>query len=130
VLRDISDLKHATLELEAQFNRSVAAEHRARAESERMNVIIENAGVPILVTDRQTRIVLMNREAERLFGSTAGGATTSPRTKDIRTNDAKLAGLINDFLLQAQQRREAELALVDPDRAREFPARAVSRKTS
>jgi signal transduction histidine kinase len=128
VLRDITDLKAAARELEVQFSRSVAAEHRARRESERLNVIIENAGVPIFVTDRHTNIQLMNREAERLLEARPGTAQTSPRVHDIRANDAKLAGLISEFLLHARSRREARLMLVDPDEAREFPALAVSTK--
>jgi signal transduction histidine kinase len=128
VLRDITDLKHATLELEKQYSRSLAAEHQARRESERLNVIIENAGVPILVTDRLTQIVLMNREAEKLFDIAQGEPRSSPKTRDISANGTKLAGLINDFLLQSWIRREAQLSLVDPDRAREFPALAVSTK--
>jgi len=128
VLRDITDLKAAARELEVQFSRSVAAEHRARRESERLNVIIENAGVPIFVTDRHTNIQLMNREAERLLEAGPGTAQTSPRLHDIRANDAKLAGFISEFLLHARPRREARLMLVDPDEAREFPALAVSTK--
>jgi len=128
VLRDITDLKAATRELEVQFSRSVAAEHRTRRESERLNVIIENAGVPIFVTDGHTNIQLMNREAERLLEARPGTAQTSPRVHDIRANDAKLAGFISEFLFHARPRREGRLLLVDPDEAREFPALAVSTK--
>ncbi len=128
VLRDITDLKRVTLELESQFSRSVAAQHEARRESERLNVIIENAGVPILVTDPQTKIILMNREAERLFELGGRGPESSPRTRDIRANDTKLTGLISDFLLQSLRRREEHLTLVDPDGAREVPAMVVSTK--
>ena len=128
VMRDITDLRLAASELEIQFNRSLAAEYAARRESERLNVIIENAGVPILVTDRHTNVVLMNREAERLLDVGSRGLTASPRALDIRANDAKLAGFINEFLLQSRQRREARFYFVDPDEAREFPALAMSTK--
>lgn len=127
VLRDITDLRHATNALEVQYRRSVAAEHGARRESERLNVIIENAGVPIFVTDRQTNVALMNREAERLLQASRS-ARRSPRVQDVRANDAKLAGLINDFMIQPRLRQERRLTLVDPDEAREFPAMAVSTK--
>src|SRR5690606_2783141 len=67
VLRDITDLKHVVGELEVQFNRSRVAEHDARLERDRLNVILENVSDPILVTDERTNIVLMNPEADRLF---------------------------------------------------------------
>src|SRR5690606_10410190 len=67
VLRDITDLRHAVSELEVQFNRSRVAEHDAREERDRLNVILENVSDPILVTDARTRIVLLNPEADRLF---------------------------------------------------------------
>ena len=129
VLRDITDLKQATLELEVQFGRSIAAEHEARNESERLNVIIANAGIPILVTDPQADVIMMNREAERLLETgAASAARTTPRLHDIRDNDAKLAGFINEFMLQKRLRREERLTLVDPDEARDLPVLAVSTK--
>jgi PAS domain S-box-containing protein len=126
VLRDITDLKQATHELEVQFTRSIAAEHEARRESERLNVMIENAGIPIFVTDPQANVILMNREAERLLETSAVRA--SPRLHDIRDNDAKLAGFINEFMLQKRLRREERMTLVDPDEARDVPMLAVSTK--
>jgi signal transduction histidine kinase len=128
VLRDITDLKVAARELEVQVSRSVAAEHRMRRESQRLNVIIENAGIPILVTDRATNVLLMNREAERLLEASQPDSRHSLRVHDIRENDAKLAGFISEFLLHSRLRREGHLTLVDPDEAREFPALAVSTK--
>src|SRR5690606_3707449 len=50
LLRDITDLRHAVNELEVQFNRSRVAEHDARRERDRLNVILENVSDPILVT--------------------------------------------------------------------------------
>ena len=128
ILRDITDLKRVTMELETQFSRSLAAEHQSRRESERLNVIIENAGVPILVTDHQANIVLLNREAERLFEVSAQRVEPSHRIQSVRANDTKLTGLINDFLLQSQRRRQEQLTLVDPERALEFPAEALITK--
>lgn len=130
VLRDITDLKKASVEMEAQYGRSLAMEHAARQESERLNVIIENVGAPILVTDRQTKVILMNREAERLLDPAAPGTDDRERLRNVRDNDAKLAGLINDFLLQAETRRENRLTLTDPAERRIFPALALSTKIS
>ena len=128
VLRDITDLRQVATELEVQFSRSVAAEHKARRESERLNVIIENAGVPIFVTDRQAKITLMNSEAERLVDTAQAGPPSSPRNRDMRANATKLSGFLNEFVLQPGLRREKDLTLVDPEEAREFPVRALSTK--
>ena len=128
VMRDITDLKLAAHELEIQISRSLAAEYAARRETEKLNVIIENAGVPIVVTDRQTNIVLMNPEAESLLEVGPSGSTDSAPFDQIKANDAKLAGFLNDFLLQSRRRREARISLVSPDNATEFPALVVSTK--
>lgn len=126
ILRDITDLKRATTELEAEYGRSVAAQHRSRRESERLNVILANAGIPILVTDDRSDIMLMNHEAERLFEAppAPGDAVSS----DVRTNDARITGLISDFLLQEEPRREVEVQLREPTRGTQIPARVVLTK--
>lgn len=128
VLEDVTALRHATDELQAQFTRSVAAEHEARCESERLNVVIENAGVPILVTDAESEVVLMNREAERLLAETDEGPLAGPRLEGVRANNAKLGGTLADFLLQSRLRLRSRLTLVDPGHATEFPALALSTK--
>jgi PAS domain S-box-containing protein len=128
LLRDITDLKRATRELEVQFGRAVAAQHREQRESERLNVIIENAGVPILVTDAQANLMLMNRDAARLLADTAPSSGRSSPSGQTRDNDARLAGFINDFVLQPRPRHEGRLTLVDPHEERDFPTLAVSTK--
>lgn len=126
ILRDITDLQRATTELEAEYKRSVAAQHRSRRESERLNVILANAGVPILVTDERSDIVLMNHEAERLFQpSVVHGSESS---FDIQSNDATITGLISDFLLHGEPRREVEARLHDPARSSMIPVRVVLTK--
>jgi len=128
VLRDITELKRVSLELETQYNRSLTMEHQARRESERLNVIIENAGAPILVTDPHARIILMNREAERVFGSLSSPWPAPATAADVRANSTKITGLINDFLLQQRMRREEQVILVDPESGDEFPLEVVSTK--
>src|SRR5690606_9530332 len=59
VLRDITDLRRAVTELEVEFNRSRLAEHDARQERDRLNVVLENVSDPILVTDEHSNIILM-----------------------------------------------------------------------
>jgi len=128
ILRDITDLKRAVSELENQFNRSRAAEHRARRERDQLDVILENVGDPILVTDDKSSIILMNREAERLFVPAASAGTDSRQRRSVRANDTKFTTLISNFLLQPEQRRIEKLTLADPDTGEMFPAESVSSK--
>jgi PAS domain S-box-containing protein len=128
VLRDVTDLKRATTELEAQFKRLRQAELKARRERDRLNLILENVGDPILVTDDQSNIILMNREAERLFDLPPGADLKSRRRQDVRANDTKFSSFISDFSLSPDVTRVSEVQLTEPDTARRFPAEVVSGK--
>jgi signal transduction histidine kinase len=128
VLRDVTDLNAAARELEVQFSRSVVAEHRARREGDRLDSIIQNAAVPIFVTDNDARIQLINREAARLLEPRPGTAPTSPRVRDLEANHAKLTDFVRDLLLHARARNEGRLELVEPEEARELTVLAVSTK--
>jgi PAS domain S-box-containing protein len=128
VLRDVTDLKRATTELEAQFKRLRQTEQKARRERDRLNLILENVGDPILVTDDQSNIILMNREAERLFDVPAGTDLKSRRRHTVRTNDTKFSSFISDFSLSGDATRVAEFQLTEPESGRSFPAEVVSGK--
>jgi PAS domain S-box-containing protein len=128
VLRDVTDLKRATTELQAQFQRLRQAEQKARRERDRLNMILENVGDPILVTDDQSNIILMNREAERLFDVPSGTELKSRRRADVRTNDTKFSSFISDFALSSDHARDTEFHLTEPDTGRIIPAEVVSGK--
>jgi PAS domain S-box-containing protein len=128
VLRDVTDLKRATTELEHQFKRLRQAELKARRERDRLNMILENVGDPILVTDDQSNIILMNREAERLFEAPAQSDLNSKIRQDVRTNDTKFSSFISDFALSPDSARTMPMSLTEPDGGREFPAEVVSGK--
>jgi signal transduction histidine kinase len=128
VLRDVTDLKRATTELEQQFNRLRQAEEKSRRERDRLNLILENVGDPILVTDDQSNIILLNREAERLFEVPAGTASISRRSQDVRANDTKFSSFISEFALSQSSTRVAQVTLTEPMSARVFPAEVVSGK--
>lgn len=128
VLRDVTDLKSATTELEHQFKRVRQAEVKSRRERDRLNLILENVGDPILVTDDQSNIILVNREAERLFDIPPGTALRSRRRQDVRANDTKFSSFISDFALSPDQTRTAEMILTEPETTQDFPAEVVSGK--
>ena len=72
VLRDVTDLRRASHELERQVQRVRQAEIEATDERDRLNLILENVADPILVTDSLANIILMNDEAEQLFHGPRG----------------------------------------------------------
>jgi PAS domain S-box-containing protein len=127
VLRDITDLRHAVAEVEVQYNRSRIAEHDAREERDRLNVILENVSDPILVTDARTNIVLMNPEADRLFvvDENSGGAQAR---NQIQANDTRFTTLISNFLLRPELRQIERMTVVDPESGRHFPVEVASSK--
>ena len=126
VLRDITDLRHAVTEVEVQFNRSRVAEHEARQERDRLNVILENVSDPILVTDEHTNIVLMNPEADRMF--VAGDDTGSQLAALIQTNDTRFTTLISNFLLRPELRQIERITIIEPESGEQFPAEVASSK--
>ncbi len=127
VLRDVTDLRHAAGELERQVHRARSAEQSARGERDRLNLILENVGDPIVVTDERSSIVLMNRQAEQLFcaaGSDEGTAATGE-------NDAKFAAFISAFAVGPELARRERMRLVRPSGAgmtAEIPVEVVSGK--
>jgi PAS domain S-box-containing protein len=128
VLREVTDLKRAAGELEQQFKRVRQAELKSRRERDRLNLILETVGDPILVTDDGANIILMNREAERLFEAPAGADLRDRRRQEVRTNDTKFSSIISDLALSPAVTRVVELQMADPETGREFPAEVVSGK--
>jgi PAS domain S-box-containing protein len=128
VLRDVTDLKRAATELEHQFKRVRQAELRSRRERDRLNLILENVGDPILVTDAQANIILMNREAERLFDVPARADVKPAWRRTVRANDTKFTSMMSEFALSPDQARAVELDLEDPETGGSFPVEVVSGK--
>jgi PAS domain S-box-containing protein len=128
ILRDITDLKHAVSQIEVEFRRSRSAEHQARQERDRLNVVLENVSDPILLTDQNSNIILMNPEADRLFVVPPEADPQTHWARLVQANDTRFTSLMSDFLLQPDRRRVEHLNLVDPDTGREFPAEVGSTK--
>src|SRR5690606_92401 len=128
VLRDVTDLKSATTELEHQLKRVRQAEVKSRRERDRLNLILENVGDPILVTDDQSNSILVNREAERLFDIPPGTAWRSRRRQDVRASHTKFSSFRSDVGLSPDQTRTAEMILTEPETPQDFPAEVVSGK--
>ena len=128
VLRDVTDLRRAGHELERQMQRVRLAEFDATRERDRLNLILENVADPILVTDDQSNIIMMNDEAERLFQVREGGRRNYGALQAIRGNDTKFTSFISEFTLGTAISRRARMALADPASGRELPVEVVSGK--
>jgi PAS domain S-box-containing protein len=127
VLRDVTDLKRASIELERQYNRARVTEMEATRERDRLNLILKNVGDPILVTDDQAKIFLMNPQAEQLFEAPRGGGDRR-QLQRVRENDTKFTTLISDFVLSPTTFRRERIALQQPREGRELPVEVLAGK--
>lgn len=127
VLRDVTDLKRASIELERQFNRARVTEMETTRERDRLNLILNNVGDPILVTDDQAKIFLMNPQAEQLFEAPRG-STDRLQLQRVRGNDTKFTTLISDFVLSPATFRRERVALAQPREGRDLPVEVLAGK--
>src|SRR5437588_12090473 len=86
ILRNVTDLRAATEQIEENYRRLKVAEADGRAERDRLDLVIDSVADPILVTDPGGKILLMNAPAERLFTAPEGSGDDMQRA--VRTNDA------------------------------------------
>ena len=128
VLRDVTDLRRASRELERQVQRVRQAEIGATDERDRLNLILENVADPILVTDSSANIILMNDQAEKLFHGPSEATQRGRKSQAIRKNDTKFTSFISDFALTSDHARRERMSLVDPATNRELPVEVVSGK--
>jgi PAS domain S-box-containing protein len=124
VMRNVTDLQSAMLQVEENYRRLRVAETAVRAERDRLDLIIDAAADPIVVTDANGVTALMNTPAERLF--TAAENDTPERIRDIRANDAHLSSHVANVFLSPGARFRGELALVDPGADKPVPVEAIS----
>ena len=126
VLRDVTDLRRASNELEWQVQRVRLAEIEAKRERDRLNLILENVADPILVTDDRSNIILMNKEAEQLFE--ADDSQAWERAATVQANDTKFTTFISDFTISPSLARREQMTLHIPDTGVELPVEVVSGK--
>jgi signal transduction histidine kinase len=84
-------------------------------------------GDPILVTDDQAKIFLMNPQAEQLFEAPRG-STDGRQLQRVRGNDTKFTTLISDFVLSPSTFRRERITLSQPREGRELPVEVLSGK--
>ena len=126
ILRNVTDLRRASEEIEENYRKMRIAEAQARAESDRLNLIIDSVADPIVVTDAAGATSLMNEPAERLF--TVPYEASEIEQRWVQSNDAHFSSFIAGMLVSADQRRVGEIGLVDPKAGEAMPVEAIAGK--
>jgi len=60
VMRDVTDLRRAEQEMRASIEKLRAAEELVRQDRDRLSLIVENVGDPILVSDGAAKVALVD----------------------------------------------------------------------
>jgi PAS domain S-box-containing protein len=126
IFRDVTDLREANEELARNFVKLQQAEAESRRERDRLDLIIENVGHPIVVCDSAGNFILFNRRAELLFQET--DSYKSSGTAAVRTNAVKLTSFISTLASASETGRQAEIELIDPEDGRSLPMEITARE--
>ena len=110
VMRDVTDLRHADQELRLNYDKLRDAEEVVRQDRDRLNLIIENVGDPIVVCDSQAKIVLVDPLAHELFGSSLESARDPVQNR----NQVQFGNYIDAFTYSFSERETAPLRLYNP----------------
>src|SRR5438477_1747943 len=128
ILRNVTDLRAATEQIEENYRRLKVAEADVRAERDRLDLIIDSVADPILVTDPSGKILLMNSPAERLF-TAPDLDERAEAERAVRSNDAHFSSFISNlFLTGSGLRWRGEIPLTDPATLQPLPVEAVAGK--
>ncbi|HJP94337.1 MAG TPA: ATP-binding protein [Pyrinomonadaceae bacterium] len=126
IFRDVTDLREANEELARNFVKLQHAEAESRRERDRLDLIIENVGHPIVVCDSAGNFILFNRRAELLFQENE--SFRSPAAAAVRANAVKLTSFISGLASAAETGRQAEIELIDPENGRTLPMEITARE--
>jgi PAS domain S-box-containing protein len=125
ILRNVTDLARAKEEIEESYRTLRIAQAEVRDERHRLDLIIDSVADPILVTDQEGDIVLMNTPAERLFN--APGLDDESVQRRVRANGANLTSFVSNVLTRSgEQRYRGEIQLADPLTGRPLPVEALA----
>jgi len=127
VIYGTTDLRQATRQIDENYAKLRAAEAEIRAERDRLNLVIDSVADPIIVTDQEGEISLMNNPAERLFTMPVGSGEDAQRI--VRANDAHFTSFVSGLLSTGwETTRRGEIALIDPSTGKHVPVEALAAK--
>jgi PAS domain S-box-containing protein len=125
ILRNVTDLARAKEEIEESYRTLRLAQAEVRDERHRLDLIIDSVADPILVTDQEGDIVLMNEPAERLF--TANKSASDAELRRVHANGAHLTSFVSNVLTRSgEQRYRGEIQLTDPVSGRLAPVEGLA----
>ena len=110
VMRDVTDLRRADQELRLNYDRLSEAEEVVRQDRDRLNLIIENVGDPIVVCDGKAKIVLVDPLAQELFGTESDVVRDTVQFQ----NQTKLTAFIDAFTASFTDRETAPFVCIIP----------------
>src|SRR6266403_2668445 len=118
ILRNVTDLRAATEQIEENYRRLKMAEADVRAERDRLDLIIDSVADPLLV----------NSPAERLFTAPESDETAEAE-RAVRSNDAHFSSFVSNlFLTGSGLRWQGEIPLTHPSTLQPLPVEAVAAK--
>src|SRR5438876_1143735 len=107
--------------------RRQAGERRRLRERTLLYIIIDSVADPILVTDPNANIVMLNAPAERLF--TVDPAAGAEARRTVQANDAHFSSFVSNLFFEpGALRRSGSIGLVDPRTGAPLPVEAISGK--
>jgi PAS domain S-box-containing protein len=125
ILRNVTDLARAKEEIEESYRTLRLAQAEVRDERHRLELIIDSVADPIIVTDPEGDIVLMNEPAERMF--TAPLTPGEAAQRRVQANGAHLTSFVSNVLTRSgESRYRGELQLTDPASGRAAPVEGVA----
>ena len=125
ILRNVTDLARAKEEIEESYRTLRLAQAEVRDERHRLDLIIDSVADPILVTDQEGDIVLMNEPAERLFNGAE--VRDESELRRVRANGAHLTSFVSNVLTRSgEQRYRGEIQLTDPVTGRPSPVEGLA----
>src|SRR5439155_14237365 len=123
VMRDVTDLRRADQEVRANLEKLREAEEVVRQDRDRLNLIVENVGDPIIVADSAAKIVLLDNLAKALLG--VADASKDPA---LVKNQAKLDAYLTAFTFSFADKQDKPLRLYHPSSNAEVEYAARSGK--
>src|SRR4051812_27039832 len=110
VMRDVTDLRKADLEVRQNLEKLMQAEEVVRQDRDRMSLVIEAVGDPIIVADNAGKPVQFDTLAAQLFGKIGEDVRDQGRVRNL----VKLSAYLTAFTFSFGQTEEGKLKLYHP----------------
>jgi PAS domain S-box-containing protein len=124
ILRNVTDLARAKEEIDESYRTLRTAQAEVRDERHRLELIIDSVADPILVTDPEGDIVLMNVPAEKLFMLQPDDSPVVQRR--VQSNGAHLSSFVGNLLTMEERRYRGEMTLAEAHTGRAIPFESIA----